>query len=186
MKTTWKTLAFLLLVSVAGLPSSPAKGQAAPEEDLLPEEARHRLDYAIGSWRSESQRLGAQGEVIKTSYSEDERRFVIEDRVIEISGKMLETGRRHLAWEYFDVRSGKYSLTSIERNGRVTTLSGDLSEPFRWTSATRETPDGRSYAMRFTHTDIKPDSFTALGELSFDGGETWTAFSRQLLTRQGE
>ncbi len=179
MKATRMILGLILL-------AMPGDSQAQQDEQPFPEEARSRLDYAIGNWESKTQRLNEKGEVTRTTYSEDQRRFVIEDRVIEITGVMKESGQTFRAWEYYDVRNGKYSLTSIDREGRLITMSGDLSEPFRWTSEPRETADGSSFLMRFTHTDIEEASFTALGEFSRDGGKTWRAFTRQLLTRRSE
>lgn len=179
MKATWMILGLVIL-------TMPADGQTREDETPLPAQARSRLDYAIGLWASKTERLDRMGEVIRTTYSEDERRFAIEDRVVEISGVLKETGETFRAWEYYDVRNGKYSLTSIDREGRLVTMSGELGDQFRWTSAPRETPDGGSYLMRFTHFDIEPDSFTALGELSRDGGRTWRAFTRQFLTRRSE
>ena len=179
MKANWMILGL-------GILAMPACGQMSQDEPPFPAEARHRLDYAIGSWESKTERLDQDGKVIRTTYSEDQRRFVIEDRVVEISGVMRESGKAFRAWEYYDVRNGKYSLTSIDREGRLMTMSGELGDQFRWTSESRELPDGSSYAIRFTHYDIEPASFTALGEVSRDGGRTWKAFTRQLLTRRSE
>ena len=122
----------------------------------------------------------------RTTESEDERRFVIEDRVVEITGVMKATGMTFRAWEYYDVRNEKYALTSIDREGRLITMSGELGEQFRWTSGELKTGDGGSFMMRFTHYDIEPASFTALGEFSRDGGKTWRAFTRQFMTRRSE
>lgn len=161
-----------------------AGGQEPREEEPLPAEARQRLDYTVGHWVSKTEGLNQRGEVVRTSYSEDQRRFVIDDRVVEISGVMRESGTAFRAWEYYDERTGKYSLTSISREGRLVTMSGDLGGEFQWASEPVERPDGSSFALRFTHYDIEPDSFKALGEYSRDGGRTWIAYSRQTLTRQ--
>lgn len=164
----------------------PVAGQMQQREAPFPEEARSRLNYAIGIWDSKTESLDRDGNVIKTTHSESERKFVIEDRVVEIAGVLKESGKTFRAWEYYDVESGKYTLTSIDRKGRLFTMSGDLGEEFQWTSEPQKRPDGSSFAMRFTHYDIEPDSFTALGEISRDGGKTWRAFTRQSMTRRSE
>ena len=179
MKANWMILGLVFL-------AMPADGQAQQDAESFPEEARQRLDYAIGNWESKTERLGQDGEVIRTTYSQDERRFIIEDRVVEISGVMKATGKPFRAWEYYDVRNAKYSLTSIDREGRLITMSGELGDEFSWTSEPMEMKDGSSILMRFTHHDIEPASFTATGEVSRDGGKNWRAFSRQLLTRRSE
>ncbi len=179
MKVNWLALGLVIL-------ATPAAGQVGQAEKPFPEEARRRLDYGIGSWESKTESFGKDGEVIRTTYSQTERGFIIDDRVVEISGVMKESGMTFRAWEYYDVRNGKYSLTSIDREGRLMTMSGDLGDEFSWASEPREIPDGSSFVMRFTHYDIEPASFTALGEISRDGGKTWRAFTRQLLTRRSE
>ena len=165
MKASWMILGL-------GILAMPVGGDETP----FPAEARRRLDYAIGSWESKTESLDKHGEVIKTTYSETQRRFVIDDRVVEISGVMKETGKTFRAWEYYDVRNGKYTLTSIDREGRLFTMSGELGDEFKWTSESGEMPDGSSFTMRFTHYDFEAASFTALGEISRDGGRTWRAF----------
>lgn len=181
MKTALKALA----LSLGGIFLALSAGAQEPrDEEPLPAEARKRLDYAIGSWVSRTESLNQRGEVVRTSYSETRRRFVIEDRVVEISGVLKDSGKTFQAWEYYDEKTGKYSLTSISREGQLTTMSGDLGETFQWASEPKERPDGSSLSIRFTHYDFEPDSFTALGEYSRDGGKTWTAFTRQYLTRK--
>ena len=177
---TFACLLGLLLLAM------PIQGQAPREEEPLPPEARQRLDYAIGDWVSRTEGLNQRGEVVRTSFSEDQRRFVIENRVVEITGVMRESGKTFRAWEYYDERAGRYSLTSINREGQLMTMSGELGGEFQWASEPQERPNGDTFILRFTHYDIEPDSFKALGEYSRDGGETWTPFSRQHLTRQTE
>ena len=90
------------------------------------------------------------------------------------------------AWEYYEVKTEMYTLTSIDRDGRLITMRGELGDLFRWTSASRDLPNGGSFQIRFTHRDIEPDSFTAVGEVSRDGGKSWTVFTRQYLTRRAD
>ncbi len=75
--------------SIAALALSLLAGSfvtfAQPADQPLPEEAKERLDYAIGNWHSRTESIGRDGKVRATSSSDDERRFVIGDRVVEIS-----------------------------------------------------------------------------------------------------
>jgi hypothetical protein len=156
------------------------------EKQAFPEEAKKRLDYAIGKWRSKSEYLDKTGNVTKTVYSEDQRKYVIDGRVIEITGLVEESEQTFRAWEYYSIQEKKYTLTSIDKNGTLWTMKGDLGEKVRWTSESKNLADGRTVALRFTHYDLKEKSFTALGERSTHGGKTWVAFSRQFLTRISE
>ncbi len=178
-----KTYALVLGLTLLAM---PVDGQEPREEEPLPAEARQRLDYAIGNWISKTERLNHRGEVVLTTHSEDQRRFVIGDRIVEISGVMRESGKAFRAWEYYDERTGKYNLTSISLEGQLMTMSGELGGEFQWESSPRDMSDGGAFVMRFTHYDIEPGSFKALGEISKDGGKMWMAFSRQHLTRQIE
>jgi hypothetical protein len=101
----------------------------------------------------------------------------MEHRMVEITGVTIETGAEFRAWVYFDVSSNKYTLTGINRAGRLITMKGDLGKEFSWASDAMLRPDGTSYAIRFDHIDITPDSFTAVGMMSNDDGESWTVFS---------
>ncbi len=177
MKRFMITLALSLLVA-----SSVALGQEADQP--LPKEARERLDYAIGSWTSRTESIGLDGEVRGISFSDSERKFIDGDRVVEISVVDRASGDVCRAWEFYDPKEGKYCHTSITGGGQLTAMRGDLGDLFRWTSDDQEDSDGSTMAMRFTHSDFKPNSFAALGEYSLDSGKTWRVFSRQFLTRQ--
>ena len=172
----------LTLVSLA-VSSIAVAGQTGA---ALPEEARKRLDYEVGDWRSKSEALDRNGQVTSTSYSRTQRRYVIPGRVLEISGVIEANSQTFRAWVYYSIQEKKYCLTSIDGNGSLWTFKGDLGQEFTWTSEPRKRPDGTTYQMRFTHYDFEENSFTALGERSFDGGKTWIAFSRQSLTRTGK
>jgi hypothetical protein len=136
------------------------------------------------SW--ERYQCSGSGELTRKSISQTERKYVVEHRMVEITGVTIETGAEFRAWVYFDVSSNKYTLTGISRAGRLLTMKGDLGNDFSWTSDAMLRPDGTSYAIRFEHIDITPDSFMAVGSMSNDDGESWTVFSRQFLTRTSE
>ncbi len=114
-----------LALALLGAGSAAIAQNAPPEKESFPAEARKRLDYGIGSWVSETESLDAEGNVRKTSRSTDTRRFIIEDRVIEISGVIGDGPETFRAWEYYDETTGKYTLTSIDRRGRLVTMQGD-------------------------------------------------------------
>ena len=170
-------LGLLAVVSTSAL--------ADVKEQSFPAEARKRLDYTIGKWRSKTESLDKKGNVVKTGYSTTERRFAIEDRVVAISGVIEADGSTFRAWEYYDVKEKKYTITSVDRDGQLFSMKGDLGDEFVW-QGIRKRPDGSTMIMKFTHSDITENSFSALGELSMDGGKTWRAFTRQSLTRIDE
>jgi hypothetical protein len=174
-----------ILLVAWGASSSAFAGSAPPSQSSFPEEARKRLDYEVGDWESEIHRLDRSGRVVRTTYSRSERRYVIPGRVIEVIDFGQDDAQTSLAWVYYSLQEGKYCLTSIDQNGSLMTLRGDLGPVFTWTAPTTK-PDGSTPLMRFTHTEIEDDSFTALGEMSADGGNTWTAFTRQCLTKTGK
>ena len=151
------------------------------DKEPFPKEARKRLDYAIGKWKSKTEHLDNDGNVTKTDYSTTRRSFVIDDRVVEIVGFVDGDEPAFRAWEYYDVKNAKYTLTSVDSDGQLWTMKGDLGDEFIWTAI--KTRNGTSVGMRFTHYDFTENSFTALGEYSRDGGKSWKAFTRQFLTR---
>ena len=110
---------------------------------------------------------------------------VVTTVVVEIVGTTSDGDPGFRAWEYYDVKTGNYKLTSIDHSGQLTTMEGELGDEFSRT-ASRKNNAGKLILMKFTHHDITPDSFTARGELSTDEGETWFVFTRQRLTRIGK
>ena len=151
--------------------------------DDFPNEARERLDYTIGKWRSEGQFLDSDNNVTRTVVTETDRRYAIGDRVVAIEGVTVASGEKFLAWEYYDTNTRKYTLTGINAAGSLFTMDGELGERFIWESEPRAGADGRMTAIRFEHVDITADSFTAVGSISHDGGETWRVYLKQYLTR---
>jgi hypothetical protein len=159
---------------------------AQEEHPDIPDEAKERMAYEIGSWHSETHFFNRSGEITRKENSQTVRNYVMENRMVEISGVIIETGAEFRAWVYFDLPSQKYTLTGINRDGRLLTMRGDLGTEFSWASDEMFRQDGTSYIIRFDHVDITPDSFTAVGLMSNDQGENWTVFSRQFLTRAGD
>ena len=84
---------------VLGLMAISMGTVAGADKEPFPKEARKRLDYAIGNWKSKTERLDKDGNVTKTSYSTTKRSFVIEDRVVEIVG-FIGGQPAFRAWEY--------------------------------------------------------------------------------------
>lgn len=174
-----KIRTLLLTVVTVAISSSVLEGQS---RSILPKEAKKRLDYEVGEWRSKSENLDRNGNVTSTTYHRTQRRYAIPGRLIEIVGFGQDNTESFRAWVYYSMREKKYCHTSIDRNGSLMTMKGDLGPEFIW-SGPMERPGGAGLLMRFTHTEIEENSFTALGEISTDGGTTWRAFSRQYLTR---
>ena len=148
----------------------------------LPPEAKRRLDHHIGEWDVRTEVLGRDGQVVRTTRARDSARYIIADRVVELTTE-TDAGRVSKAWIFYKVAEGKYCLTSVDARGDLWTLSGGLDE-YVITSEQKPHPRGGTTMIRFTHSNIRPDSFEALMETSRDGGKTWWKRSRQLLTRR--
>ena len=83
---------------------------------------------------------------------------------------------------FYSFRDKKFYMTSVDANGDLWILSGGLDK-FTLTSRPRKRRNGSEFLIRFTHENIKPNSFEALMEMSVDGGKTWFRRSRQFLRR---
>ena len=164
----------------AGVLTAEVYGQAAVEE--LPEVARERLEYAIGDWDVVGERLARDGSVGERIEGGMSATWLVPGRIVQMEDRDSQGGGR--SWWVYDVPTQAWTLVSIGvENGAVWVLRGNL-DAWVITSEPRERPNGGTAMIRFTHHDIRPNSFRALQEVSFDEGETWTPVFRQTLTRR--
>ena len=70
---------FMLLLSLFLLTFLPATAQ----ETELPEEARLRIDYLIGTWDVYDDRLDEDGNVIETTHSINHTEYFLSDSVLQ-------------------------------------------------------------------------------------------------------
>ncbi|MCP5117594.1 MAG: DUF1579 domain-containing protein [bacterium] len=177
-----KTRRTLRLVCLAAfLTASAVVAQTKLPE--IPAEAKKRLDHHIGEWDVRTEFLGRDGQVVRTTTALDTARYIIPGRVVELTTELPEQGSTSKAWMFYSVAEAKYYLTSVDAKGDLWVLSGGLDE-YIITSEPRPHPRGGTIMIRFTHTNIKPDSFEAVMEMSRDEGKRWWKRSRQVLTRR--
>ena len=163
-----------MLVAGAGL-------DAQPKPVDLPPEAKARLDHHIGEWDIRTEHLDRNGATTRTSTGADTARYIIDGRVVELTTKSASGVSK--AWMFYNVAEQKFYLTSVDARGDHWTLTGGLDQ-YVITSNPRPRPRGGTMTIRFTHTNIKEDSFEALMETSIDGGKSWWQRSRQYATRR--
>ena len=166
-------IGFCLLA--AGLPAQ----QAPPE---IPKAALERLAHHVGERNVKTEYLGRNGQVVRTTQAVDSAKYAIQDRVVEITST-AEDGSISKVWMFYNTVAKEFCLTSVDARGDLWMLTGGLDE-YVITSRKRPNARGGTTVLRFTHTNIQPDSFEASMEMSLDGGETWFQRARQLVTRQ--
>ena len=170
---------FALLVTTVGI--NLVVAQSAPPE--LPAEARKRLDHHIGQWDVQTEFIGRDGQVVRTTAARDTAAYIIDARVVELTNEDLARGSISKAWMFYNFAESKFYLTSVDAAGDLWVLSGGLDE-YVITSEPRPHPRGGTTQIRFTHSNIEQDSFDAVMEMPRDGGKTWWKRSRQRLTRR--
>lgn len=171
-----KTSSILLLISFVLTASISSLAQP------IPDEAQKRLDHIIGKWELKTEYLDRNGEVRRTVTGTEEAAFLIEDKVVEITTTIPEQNQFSKAWQFYNVAEEKFYLTSVDAKGDHWVLSGDLKE-YTLTSLPTRQANGRELTIRFTHTNIRENSFEAVMETSIDGGKSWWTRYRQYLTR---
>ena len=178
-------LFYPLLLSFAFVGLTTVYSPAQQPNGELPEEARKRLEHAIGKWEVTTKFYNADGEVIRENKGIDTNRYVIPGRLIEhniANSEGVTTARGQM---FYNVREEKFCVTSVDANGDLWILTGGL-DTFVLTSRPREQPNGTVMMVRFTHENIEEDSFEAQMEISRDGGETWRKGYRQFIKRLEE
>lgn len=146
------------------------------------EKAQERLDYLIGTWDSTTEILDDGGDVIRTDHSVDIIEPFIGTKVLLTT--VVGSGPVRKTIRFYDQAERRYYEIGVGELGDVWILTGGMDE-YVTTSQVRAARDGTDVLVRFTHTNIQPDSFEALMEVSRDGGESWTpARSRQRMVRR--
>lgn len=151
-------------------------------EKQIPPEAQKRLDHHIGKWKIKIDYLDANGKVVYSTTGTDEVRYIIDRRVVEMTTSIPDLPSFSKGWMFYSIPEETFYVTSVDREGQFWIMSGGLDE-YVITSKPKRQPDGTEMMIRFTHSDIKEDSFEALMEYSKDAGKTWKARFKQYLTR---
>jgi hypothetical protein len=151
----------------------------------LPEEARTRIDYLIGTWDVYDEALNDTGEVIRTTHSIHITEYFLGDSVL-VTTVIPDQGEVRKTIRFHDKQANTFYEISVGTEGDLYILKGGLDE-YVMNFKSRQTRNGKTPIGRFIHTDIQPDSFEALLEMSRDEGKTWRRMKRnqRLVRRTG-
>ncbi len=166
---------------VASILLSSACCLAQPAGSIIPMEAQKRLDHIIGNWSFRTDYLGQNGDVRRSVTGIEEATYLIGKQVVELTTRL--SGATSKGWLFYDLTQERFQLTSVDARGDLWILSGGLEE-YVITSEPKKQRNGRELTIRFTHRNIKEDSFEAVMETSIDGGESWWKRSIQYLKRE--
>lgn len=157
----------------------PSLGQAT----VMPEEARSRIDYLVGTWDAYEDVLDDEGSVIETRHSVHITEYFLGNTVL-VTTVIPDEGPVRKTIRFYDVATDTFYEISVGIEGDLYVLSGGLDE-YVMSFRSRQMVDGRYPLGRFIHTSIEPDSFEAVLEVSRDDGKTWERLNRnQRLVRR--
>ena len=178
MRFALTALALFLLAPVSAF----AQGYQPP--DITAQRAAmERLAPIIGSWEGEANVTMAQAMVV---HQTERVETALAGLLLLIRGAGYATSDHSgepvfqaYAVISFNERSGVYEVRSYTHEGHVTTATGEFLEDgrFRWGFA-----PGGPVRMRFTMT-LDADSWSELGEMSYDNGATWRPTVEMSLVR---
>lgn len=174
-------LACALLVTL--LPGAPSAQDTAEPIAPLPEEARRRLEYAVGAWDVRTEFLDPEGRVQPIEESTHDARFSIPGRLVELTSVTPSSGRGK-AWLFYGMQDGLFYLTSVDQRGDLWVLTGGLDQ-YVLTSLPRPMEDGSMLTARLTYLNPTAGSYETLMDVSTNGGATWRTVFRQKITRRG-
>ena len=179
-------LVALATLSQQQLLSAPIQSEldALPDSALppIPAEAKRRMEHSLGHWEVRAEHFDAEGKVVRTSGWENSAEYLLEGRLVLLTHNAPKLGSISKTLVFYSDSEEKWYLVDVNQKGDLWILSGDLDREVI-TSEPKKREDGRTVIIRFTHENIKDDSFEALMEYSYDGGASWTKGSRQYLTR---
>ncbi|MDJ0749550.1 MAG: hypothetical protein QNJ11_08695 [Woeseiaceae bacterium] len=170
-----RIVAFLLLVA-AGPVLAQEQTTQAPDERIdeltLVENAMKRLDYLVGTWDAYDDRLDEDGNVVSTAHAVHVTEYFLGESVIQTT-IIPEQGDVNKTLRFYDKNAERFYEVSVGTTHTPYFLSGGLDEyVVTFKGATR--PDGVTPIGRFRHIDIEPNSFVAIMDVSYDGGESWS------------
>ncbi|WP_298021804.1 hypothetical protein [uncultured Parasphingopyxis sp.] len=171
------TMAFAALLALAAPPAFAQQPAREPSAQAV-----EQLRHVIGTWDATTEFIGPDGTVTYTGEGQYRFEWVVPDRIV--SGVSTIPALDQISAILFFVRPGRgeIEMASVGGDGHLWRMIGpDDSE-------TRTTPntgmaDGSTMMLRFTRSDVTPDSFRSRMEISTDGGETWRPGNRQRFTR---
>lgn len=169
------------LVVAACLGAQPVPAEP-PSEAARSEMAK--LSPLAGKWKGAGWRLGREG---RSAFDSEETIVAgLDGRALIIEGRHYAAGTREsvhhalaiLAW---DAAAGEYRLHSALASGRTGSFPGRLEAPgrFVWTIQPANAP-----WSRFTMNFEEADRWVEVGEMSRDGGRTWTKILEMTLARE--
>jgi len=170
---------FLLLSLVLALAPLPAAAQHQPPDVAAQRAAMQQLAPLVGEWRGEATiayPAPATAVHSERAYWALDGLLLIFNGVAEHDGAQVFSALGVIS---YDERRQMYEVRSYTEEGYVTTATGEFLDDgsFRWGFA-----PGGPVRMRFT---IRFDetSWNEVGEMSYDGGETWSQTLSMSLTR---
>ena len=142
----------------------------------MPEEARYRIDYLVGTWDVYDEVLDEEGNVIETTHSVNVTEYFLGDSILQTTISPDE-GQPRKTIRFYDKELKTFYEISVGKEGDLWILSGGLDE-YVMNFKFRQRRDGRYTLGRFFHINIEPNSFDAVMEISRDDGETWQRVNR--------
>lgn len=170
------TRAAVTLLAVA----SPLAARQSEPEGL--DHSVEQLRTSVGRWDVVTDFLNEDGTVARSvsgTYTFD---WVVPDRVVMGRSEIPELGQASGILFYISEAKGVIEMVSVGRDGNLWIMSGPLGGEVRMTQE-YPTGDGGTGRLRFTRTNIQPDSFESRMEWTDDGGTTWKPGNRQRFTR---
>lgn len=152
----------------------------------LPEEARNRIDYLVGTWDVYDDELDDDGNVIGTTHSVNITGYFLGDSVL-VTTIVPDDGPIRKTIRFYDKGTETFYEISVGTEGDLYILSGGLDQ-YVMNFKSRRMREGRYPLGRFIHTNIEPDSFEAKLDVSYDDGRTWERMKRnqRLVRRVGD
>jgi hypothetical protein len=142
-----------------------------------------QLRQVIGDWSATTEFLREDGTAARTVEGTYTFRWVVPDRVIAGVSEIPALEQRSAILFYVNEVKGIIEMVSVGADGDLWVMTGPIAGETR-TTLPRTMPDGTVLELRFTRSEVTPDSFRSRMEYRTAGGE-WKPGNRQSFQRQG-
>lgn len=174
-----RRLAFALVL--VALTAGRAPAQTAPDSAAL-QRSVQELTESIGRWDVETRFLAADGSVARSVRGTYTFAWAVPGRVVSGVSEQPELNQRAAILFYVSEAAAEIIMLSVGRDGALWTMRGPLGGNVR-TSQPYDAGGGRMARLRFTRSNVTPDSFESRMEFSSDDGQSWVPANHQFFRR---
>lgn len=173
---------FWTTVSLTAIAALALRASASVPADAELTQSIEQLRHAIGLWSAQTDFLGPDGTVAKSVSGSYEYSWVMPDQVVSGRSDIPELKQSAALLLYLKPATRQIEMVSVGADGRLWVMNGPFGSETR-VSHPFATAGGGESQLRFTRSNVQPNSFESHMEYTEDGGQSWQPGNHQRFQR---